>query len=168
MTGQEVLTVSVSVGLAALVSAVGWLLRGMINKIWGTFESRISDVELWKKEIDKKGGVITRDDHFAFCGKARAECREEWCGRVGEIYNWRDSMFKEGGPVMVKEHIAICAKVTEKVVRDCQERADKNIESVRELVNSQLELIKATLHNDVLEGINSIKEYVNSQNEKKK
>lgn len=150
----------IGIGLGLLISVVGWLLRGMMRKIWNTIEEKIGNIEEWRTEINKKGGTVTRDDHFSFCGKSQAKCSTEIRRELCDLDEWRQSMFEKGGPLTMQSHESICERVTTNVAKIFTEKLDASINHYNVLVKKDLELIKKDLEIAMLNVNETIKEAV--------
>ena len=139
------------------VAVVGWLLKQLITRLVKSFENQISTVNLWKEGLDKKGGVVTRDDHFDFCGKAQARCSEEMSCRIEEVEEWREKMNDKGGPITRLEHAEIDDKVIQKAAVVFSSMLTEIMKEHRRSVEKELGLIKLTLQNEVLKELKDLK-----------
>lgn len=143
------------------IGAILWLFAGVlaicgifIGIIWRDLRKAISDAKgegrkftSWLQEQTNKGGVVTRDDHFGFCGQERAKCP------ILKLDAWRNELYEKGGMITMTEHTAICKEERSQVIDIfCRELTHS-----RELMLKELQLIQATIKNDVVEEIRALK-----------
>ena len=136
--------------VTTLISIIGWLLRGMLKKIWNTLEERLEKLEDWKHDLDVAGGTVTRDIHFKWCGEVTSKCGGEVKERLSTLEDWRHCMSDQGGPLMKDEHVEICERVSAKVASTLGQKFSDELKHERELFQKDLKLIQLTLERDVL------------------
>jgi hypothetical protein len=135
--------------LSGMVLIVGWWVKRWINR-W----------DKWKEDVDKKGGVVTRDDHFYWCKPMQETCKHEIYCRIEAIEDWRSDIMEKGGPLPKFEHADLCEKVTGKIFQ----QIEASLNQQHKLVDSKLQLIQVTLQKDVIEEIRNLKKELNHRN----
>lgn len=138
----------------AITSFIGllFIIMGvLIRTIWNMV---FSDLRKRKTDLEKEGGVVTRDKFFLWCEEKQAKCSNNVNCRLCEIEEWRQDMFKKGGPLMMQPHEAICERVTAKAAAI----VSLTLEAQWKLMKKELEVIQLTLKNDVMTALNALKE----------
>lgn len=96
-------------GLTTLLVVVAWYFI----RLWIRRVSKDQDGFLgWKIEADKKGGVVTRNDHFDWCKQFRDNC--PYSKDMAKLMTWKGGIMEKGGVLTPKDHTAICEKISER------------------------------------------------------
>lgn len=127
-----------------------WFIKRLVNR-W----------DEWKKGLDEKGGVVTRNDHFEWCGNSQNKCLGDVNCKFEEIFNWRNGIMEKGGPMTLSDHMMVCEKVSEKAAAAYAKRVDENYAHHREWVANQLELVRANLEKKLTEGFLQMSKEIN-------
>ncbi len=137
--------------VSALLAVVGILVTVIwkdLRKAIGEAKTEAKKFPTWLQEQSKRGGVITRDDHFSFCGYERAKCP------ITNLVEWKNELYEKGGPMLTADHASLCKEVAKQM----SEGFGNELNHSRELMMVELKLIQATIKNDVVAEIRGIKE----------
>ena len=156
---EHIVTVIFVAGL--LLTACGTLL----GIVWSNLRESIKDIDNkgskkfqgWIEEVGEKGGIVTRDDHFAFCKQERAKCA------IANILDWKCEMHTKGGPIMKVDHDRFHKEAIMEATTQLSQDFLKEIRHNRELMVTELKLIQATIENKVVSEIAAIKTEIAKQ-----
>ena len=144
------------------IGTILWIAGGLltivgilITVIWRDLIGLVKEVKAealkfpnWIKEMSQKGGIVTRDDHFGFCGKTREKCP------IIDLMDWKDELYEKGGPMTMADHSPLCKEVIQQVSNMFCGEVTHN----RELMMTELKLIQAKIEKDVVKEIASFRE----------
>lgn len=125
-----------------------WFAKRSINK----FDEWKDGIDKWIKGSSDKGGLVTRDDFFAWCDQKQGKCSKEVRCELADIFNWRDSIMQKGGPISLVDHIAACEKASEKAANSFAKKIDDTYLHHREWVADQLRIMTSDLEKKLSEG----------------
>jgi hypothetical protein len=132
--------------VSCLAVIVGWFIKRWMNRWDG-----------WKEEIDKQGGIVTRDIFFRFCDEKQAKCSVSMNCKIEDIVEWRNAMFEKGGPMLIKNHDEMCDKVTSRAAATFAKMVDEKFDHHRELVTAQFGEFGANLQRKLIEIVAGLK-----------
>lgn len=121
-----------------------WVIQGIIgllvvmNSFW--IKRWIGAWDAQKKQWDEEGGVVTREDHFAWCGQNQEKCPAFLGFKM--LVDWRNGMLEKGGPLTRMEHTAVCKEISKEIGDHFCERLDEMFEHHRTLVSKEFELLR--------------------------
>jgi hypothetical protein len=49
-------------------------MRDAIKTGFGDLKKSIDEINKWRDDLDKRGGPVTRDNHFSFCDDRQGKC----------------------------------------------------------------------------------------------
>jgi len=151
----------------AITSFIGllFIIMGvLIRTIWNMV---FSDLRKRKTDLEKEGGVVTRDKFFLWCEEKQSKCSSSMNCKIEDIVEWRNAMFEKGGPVLSKDHDEICDKVTTKAAATFARMVDERFAHHRELVTAQLGEFGANLQRKLIEIVTRLgKDLPNNGSEK--
>ena len=127
------------------------LIVGQSAVIWWWVSNWISKWDNWKKEVEKAGGFVTREQWFRWCGEKQGLCPIASSTKV--VSDWRNAMLEKGGVLTRMEHTDICEHVAEKLV----ERVDECFESHRGWVAQELKLVQSSIAEQILKWLKEVK-----------
>lgn len=137
----------------ACLTTFGFLLKWIFNRTVASVDGLTKWKDEFLKEMTHKGGIVTRDDHFIFCGQTREKCP------IASISEWKQELYEKGGFLMKAEHTALCKEVTE----HASQLFVTEIAHHRELMEKELKLLQATIANEITQGISSLQREIIKQ-----
>ncbi len=142
--------------LGGLLTVVGVLITVIWNdmrKSMNTIKSDAAEFSTWLSATAEAGGVVTRDLHFDFCGKEREKCP------VRGLLCWKEELYGRGGPMTATDSRDASSQMTASLTAMFMSEIKHN----RDLLTTELQLIQATLKNEVLTGIAKMRDEIIQQ-----
>ncbi len=140
--------ITICSGLVIILGATFGIIWKDLRKAIGEAKVDSRKFTNWVQAQSERGGIITRDDHFVFCGREREKCP------VTKLLVWKDELYEKGGPMLMVDHAVFCKEV----VKQVSESFGNEVRHNRELMMIELKLIQASIKNDVVAEIREIKE----------
>lgn len=143
-------------------SLIWWILLGILSVVWAGLlfwtKRWINKRDQMEADWEKKGGVVTREDYFKWCGENQAKCPT--CILMRRVDDWRNGMTLEGGPLLKAEHSELCKEVmgivTEKLCAEFEHHRTLMAAELK-LIRGEIALTKSDISKEVLTGINAMK-----------